>query len=333
MLQLLHKEYLYLLILIPIMLLIFLFEYKRRQEQRKILGEDFFIKKMSPYESQIIRIWKYVFLLLAIVFLILALINPQMGTKTEKVKRKGVDVMIALDVSNSMMAQDLEPNRLERSKQFVFKLIEKLQNDRVGLVIFAGDAYLQMPLTNDYSSAKMFLHDISPGSVPSQGTNLGAAIEKSVSSFVTDDEDKSKTIVLISDGENHEDGLSDEISAAKSKGIKIFTVGVGSDDGAKIPLDKSKNNFLKDEDGKEVVSKMNSDDLENIANETQATYFHFTGKTEEINKMVNNIAKIDKKDYDEVVFSEFKSWYQWLLGIAFVFILLIIVLPDRKWKL
>ncbi len=331
MLQYAHLNWLYLLLLVPLVVMLWWWAAWLKADKIQKLGVKSTVLRMMPRVSKTKSALQLILLSSSITCIVIALVNPMIGAKTEKVKRQGVDVIVALDVSNSMLAQDLQPNRLERSKQFITRLIEKLQNDRIGLVIFAGDAYLQLPLTTDYSAAKMFLQEITPGSVPVQGTSLANAITKSMASFVNEESNLSKTIVLLSDGENNEEEANGEAQKAADKKIIIHTVGVGTSEGAKIPM--SGGGFKTDKDGQEVVTKMNPETLEEIATISGGNYFNFTGKTEEVNRMVNAIAKLDKKEYNEVQFTSYDSLYQWFLIFSLIALTIEVLIGNRAWRL
>ncbi|HBC79165.1 MAG TPA: hypothetical protein DCZ51_11085, partial [Bacteroidales bacterium] len=230
-----NPEYLYLLLLLPAMTAIFIYNQVRRRNSLKKLGESTVISRLMPELSGIRPVIKFIFLLTAVSAIILMLARPQFGSRLEEIKKQGVEVIIALDVSNSMLAEDIQPNRLTRAKQAISKLVDNLENDKIGLIVFAGDAYTQIPITTDYISAKMFLSTINPEMVPKQGTAIGAAIKLAEKSF-TPGEGKSKAIIIITDGENHEDDPVSEAETASKAGIIIHTIGIGSAEGVPVPV-------------------------------------------------------------------------------------------------
>ena len=272
MLRFEHPYYFYLFALIPLLLVLYLLMVRWKKLALLRYGDPEIVKTLMPDYSRKRLFYKFLLLLLSFTSLILALANPQIGSRFEKVERKGIDIMIALDVSNSMLSEDIQPNRIERAKQAVSRLIDNLSNDRIGLVVFAGKAYTQMPITTDYAAARLFLAGINPGMVPTQGTAIGEAINLCVTSF--GESKKSRAIIIITDGENHQD---DAISAAKKANdndIRVYTVGIGSPDGAPIPLIINGNNagYKKDKDGSTVITKMNPEALQEIATAGEGVY-------------------------------------------------------------
>ena len=255
-----HTVYFYVFAVIPFLVLLFgYFLYQRRKKLQQ-LGDDRLIVELSPYSNLRKRLVKLSLFTIALSSLILAMCNLQTGSKLTEVKREGAELMVCLDVSNSMLAQDLSPNRLTRAKYALEKMIDKLEGDQLGLVIFAGEAYVQLPITSDYKAAKMFLESIGPGMVPVQGTNLGAAINKAAESF-NKEQGKNKAIILITDGENHEPDAIEAASAASSAGIMINTIGIGSENGVPIPYIQNGliKGYKKDKEGNTVITKLNAD--------------------------------------------------------------------------
>jgi Ca-activated chloride channel family protein len=259
------------------------------------------------------------------------LAGAEFGSKLQKSKRKGVEIIIALDVSNSMMAQDIQPCRLEKAKQAISKLVDKLGNDKIGLIVFAGEAYTQLPITTDYVSAKMFLSTISTKIVPVQGTAIGSAINLAVKSF-TPDSKADKAIVVITDGENHED---DAVAAAKvawENHIHVHTIGVGLPQGAPIPIDEdgSQHNFIKDENGSVVISKLNEELLQEIASTGNGAYIRSTNADLGLNAIFKEINKMSKIEFETKIYSEYENQFQWLIGTAFLLLLLELIILERK---
>ena len=258
-----HPEYLFLLLIVP--LLVGLFIYTRIQKKRKLqlFGDPALLASLMPNVSFLRPRFKFYMQLTAVILMIVVMAQPQFGTKEEKQEKKGIEVMIALDVSNSMMAQDIQPARLDKAKMVLSKLVDGMTNDKVGLVVFAGDAYIQLPITADYVSAKMFMSSISPALVPRQGTAIGSAIDLCIKSF-GEKSDVSRAIIVITDGENHEDDAVGAAKLAAENGIVVHVVGMGKPEGAPIPVDGTMS-FRKDKEGNVVVSKLNEDMCKSIA--------------------------------------------------------------------
>jgi Ca-activated chloride channel family protein len=270
---------------------------------------------------------KFIFSLLVISSLIVALANPQFGTKVEKVKRAGIEIMFALDISNSMLSNDIQPNRLDRAKSLLTKLIDGLTGDKVGIVIFAGDAFLQMPLTTDYSASKLLLSTISPELIAQQGTAIGAALDMSINSF-SKDKDVSKVVLLISDGENHEDDAIDIAQEAKDKNIAVYTIGMGTPNGGPIPIGSG--NFLKDENGEVVITKLSSSLLSEIAELTKGRFIFGDAKFSEIESFISDVAKMNKKEMEDVIYTEYDSKFYYFLWLAFALIIIEIFIFEKK---
>ncbi len=324
-----NSEYLYLLIAIPFLVAIFFWAMQIRKRALKRFGNLDIITELMP-EASNSRPWvKATILSLVAVSLIFALARPQLGSKLKEVKRKGVELIIALDVSNSMLAQDIKPNRLERAKQAIARMVDKLSDDRIGLIVFAGDAYVQLPITSDYVSAKMFLSSVNPGIVPVQGTAIGKAIELGINSF-SQQSQKSKVMVIITDGENHED---DPIAAAKEaaeKGIVIHTIGVGSPQGAPIPTTPGGTNFLTDSEGKIVVSKLDENVLMGIAAATGGRYTLATNSNFGLSDVLSDIRKMDKQEFNSMVYSEYDDKFQYFLWFALFLLFVDYFILERK---
>lgn len=328
-----NPTYLYLLLLIPVLILLFgLAQYYKKKALAKF-GDMSIIEQLMPYVSKSRPILKFIFLLIAFIAIIFALADPQFGSKLEKVKRKGAEIIIALDVSNSMLAEDIKPNRLERAKQAISKLIDNMENDRIGLVVFAGDSYIQIPVTSDYTAAKMFLSSINTNIVSKQGTAIGSAIDLAMNSF-TPESGMDKALIVITDGENHEDDAVKAAKLAHAKGIAIHTIGMGSPQGAPIPIQKSYGQtiFQKDKDGNTVISKLDQKTLQDIASAGGGIFIRASNTQTGLNKLFERINSMEKKEMEEKVYTEFEHRFQYLLGIALFFILLDIIILERKSK-
>ncbi|MFP4025585.1 MAG: VWA domain-containing protein [Thiohalospira sp.] len=328
-----NPEYLYLLLVIPLLVLLFgIAQYYKKRAIHKF-GNMSVLEQLMPTVSKSRPVLKFIFFITAFTAIIFALSNPQFGSRLEKVKRKGAEIIIALDVSNSMLAEDIQPNRLERAKQSISKLIDRLENDRIGLIVFAGDAYIQVPITSDFSAAKMFLSSINTNIVSKQGTSIGAAIDLAMNSF-TPETEMDKAIIIITDGENHEDNPVKAAELAVKKGIKVHTIGMGSQRGAPIPVNKSygQTNFLKDKDGNVVISKLDQKTLQQTASAGSGMFIMATNTQAGLNKLFDEINKMEKEEMEEVVYTEFEHRFQYLLGIALFFLFLEILIPERKSK-
>ena len=326
-----HTEYLYfLLALIPVALAFFYFMWWRRGAIKR-LGESHLVSQLMPdkpgYKHQI----KFVLILLALSSLTIALANPQIGTKYEKVKRKGIDLIIALDVSRSMLAEDIKPNRLEKSKLLISRLIDRLQNDRVGLIVFAGNAYLQVPLTVDYSAVKLFLNTINTKMVPTQGTAIGDAIRLSLKAFETG-EQKYKTLVVITDGENHEGDALVAVEEATEQGVVVHAVGVGSPKGGPIPIYRNnvQIDFKRDNQDNIVLSKLDETMLQQLAVKGDGKYFRLASGSEELEQLMSEISTMEKKEIEERVFTDYEDQFQYFILIALFLLTLEFFISERK---
>lgn len=326
-----EKKYLYLLIIIPILVLIFLFNLYWKRKKQKEFGDLKLVKKLSPEKSVFKSTLKISVFLLALACLILGLVNPKLGTKVETVKRQGIDIVFAIDVSKSMLAEDVAPNRLEKSKQIVSQIINQLGSDRIGVVAYAGSAFPVLPLTTDYSVAKMFLQSMNPGMVSSQGTSLDEAIQMSASYF-DEDSKTSKLVIMISDGEDHSEGVEDVSEEANKNGLKIITIGVGTEKGGPIPLKRNGvvESFQRDQNDEIVVTKLNETTLKEIAKNTKGGYINGNNTKEVIDYVKNALDNIEKTEFESKQFANYQSQFQWLLGIAFFLFFLDIFFLEKK---
>ncbi|MDX9695255.1 MAG: VWA domain-containing protein [Bacteroidales bacterium] len=328
-----HPEYLILLIVIPVLALLYILSVIYKKRALKKFGDLEIIEQLMPYLSKNRPLIKFIFLAVSFAAVIVALADPQFGSKVEIVKKKGAEIIIALDVSNSMLAEDLQPNRLERAKQAISKLIDKLENDRFGLIIFAGDSYIQVPLTTDYAASKMFLSSINTGIVTKQGTAIGSAIDLAMNSF-TPETEMDKALIVITDGENHEDDAIAAAKLAKEKGITIHTIGMGSPEGAPIPIREGYGQtlFLKDRDGNVVISKLDQVALQQIASETEGIFIRANNSDIGLNKLLEQINKMQKQEVETKIYTEFEHRYQYLLGIAILLLIIELLIAERKSK-
>jgi Ca-activated chloride channel family protein len=326
-----NPDYLYLLLVLPVVILFYIYAIVRKKKALKKYGNPELLAELMPEVSYKRQRWKFWLLSGAITVIIFVIAGPQFGSKLETVKRQGVEIMVCLDVSNSMLAEDMSPNRLEKAKQMLSRLTDGFVNDKVGLIVFAGDAFTQLPITSDYISAKMFLSSINPSMVSSQGTAIGAAINLAVRSF-TPNEASDKTIILITDGENHED---DAISAAKNaagKGIHVNIVGMGQPNGSPIPIETN-NNFMKDREGNVVITKLNEPMCQDIAAAGEGMYVRADNTNSALRALQNEIAKMTKSEIDSKVYSEYDEQFQLLAWIALFLLIVEFLTLDRKSRI
>jgi Ca-activated chloride channel family protein len=328
-----ESKYLYLLFIAPILVTLFLYnQYWKRKKQREF-GDLDLIQKLSPEKSVFKPVFKLVVILLALVGLILGLVNPKIGTKMETVKREGIDIVFALDVSKSMLAEDLAPSRLEKSKQIVSQLINQLGNDRIGIVAYAGSAFPVLPITTDYGVAKMFLQSINTDIVSSQGTSLDEAIQLAATYF--DEKSKtSKLLIMISDGEDHSEGAESAAEEANKLGMKIITIGVGTEKGSTIPLRVNGviESFKRDNNNEVVITKLNQEGLTSIAKATKGGYVSGNNTKEVVDYVKNALNNIQKTEFESTQMADFQSQFQWFLGFAFALLFLDVFLLERKTK-
>jgi len=330
MFQLEESKYLYLLLIIPILVVFFIFNLYWKNKKQKEFGDLELVKKLIPEYSGFKSILKFLLLVLGLTALIIAITNPRLGTKMETIKREGIDIVFALDVSKSMLAEDVAPNRLEKSKQIINQIINNLQGDRIGLIAYAGSAYPILPMTSDYSIGKMYLQNANTNMLSSQGTALNQAISQAVNFF--DDDQQSKLLILISDGEDHGDGAKEASELAKEKGIKIVTISVGSAKGANIPIKENGKllGYKKDSNGETVVTKMNAETLKLIAQETKGKYLDGNNTKAVIDNLQTVLASIEKNESETQQVAEFKSQYQWFLSLGFLLLFIDLLMFERK---
>lgn len=270
---------------------------------------------------------------MASVFLIIGLADPQVGSKLVKAERKGIDIVLALDVSNSMLAEDIQPSRLERAKQSISKLIDELRSDRIGMIVFAGKAYTQLPITTDYVAAKLFLSTVTTDAVPVQGTAIGDAIELAMKSF-EENNMHSKAIIIITDGENHEGDALTKAKEAADKGIHIYTIGMGLPEGAPIPVFQGQNKigYKKDRQGNTIVTKLNETMLQQIASAGQGVYVRANNVSAGLSKIFDEINKLNKTEIDSTMFSDYEDRFQYFLVVSLIFLILELMVIERKSK-
>lgn len=331
MFELENPKYFYLLALIPILVVLFLFNLVWKRKKQAQFSDLELFKKLSPEKSTFKPVLKIVVLSLAFACLVIALVNPKMGTKMETVKRQGIDIVFAVDISKSMLAEDIAPNRLEKTKQLVSQIINELGNDRVGIVGYAGSAYPVLPMTTDYGIAKMYLQSMNTDMVSSQGTAINDALKLSVDYF--DIKETSKLIILVSDGEDHGVGADEVIAMAKDKNIKIFSIGMGTEKGAMIPIKDNRGNIIsykKDQNGDNVITKMYPETLKSISDKTKSKYINGSNTKEVVEAVKSQLDKIEKTEFESQQIADFESQYQWFLGLGFLLLLVDIFLLEKK---
>lgn len=331
MFQLEERIWFWLLFVLLGMFLLFIWTQLWKKRTKRKFSDLRLLNRLSPDQSLFKSILKFITLSLAFSCLIVALVNPKIGTSLETVKREGVDIVFAIDVSKSMLAEDIAPNRLEKAKQLTTQIINNLVSDRVGIIAYAGKAVPQLPITTDYAAAKMFLQNINTEMLSSQGTAIDEAIQLA-RSYYNDEEQTNRVLVIISDGEDHNDLSLDVAEAAAEEGIKIFTIGVGSEKGGPIPLKRNGivMSYKKDQDGATVITKMNKKILAEIAKEANGTYVD--GKnTSDVTETISDILnKMDKKEFEAKEFAEFEDQFQWFLGLGLFFLILDVLFLERK---
>ena len=327
-----QPQYLYLLLIVPLMWAIYFYSVYRNRKNMAKYGNPQILQSLAPDVSKYKPGTKFFLQQLALIIMIFIIARPQMGAKIETVKKQGVEIIIALDVSNSMLARDIAPSRLDKAKQMLSKLIDQLDNDKVGLIVFAGDAYTQLPITSDFVSAKMFLSTISPDMVPTQGTAIGRAIALAMNSF-TPDQSADKAIIVITDAENHEDDSVQMAKEAAQKGIMVDVIGIGSEQGAPIPIGGNDTNLRKDNQGNVVITKLNAQLGRDIAKAGDGIYISADNTGSALRALTAEVKKMKKSDIESKVYSEYDEQFQGLAWIVLLLLLLDIFILDRKNKL
>lgn len=327
MLRFANAYLLHLLWLLPLLVVFYIFAFKAKKRALARFGNPELLKKLSRNTSRGRQIAKIALVLSSMFFFILALARPQIGSKIEEVKREGIDVMVAMDVSNSMLARDIPPSRLDKAKHVVETFISRLRGDRIGLIAFAGDAFVQCPLTLDYGAAKIFLDIMSPDLIPTPGTAVGKAIGKAIEAFDQKDR-KYKVLVLITDGEDHGEDVMKYAEEAERQGIIIYTVGIGSPEGQPIPESEA-GGFKKDRKGDVVITKLDEFTLEKVALQTNGKYYRASSGEAELDAIYDDIGKMEKKELGSFQFSQFEDRFQYFIAIALLLLLLEFVLPER----
>ncbi len=325
-------EYLHLFWVIGGMVVLFWLGMRWKKRSLKRYGDMSVYKSLVPRMSFARPRFKFILFIVATAFLIMGIVNPQIGSKLKEAERKGVDLMIALDVSNSMNARDIKPSRLDRAKKAISKLIDRLSGDRIGIIVFAGQAYTQLPITTDYSAAKLFLSNVDSDIVPTQGTSIGNAIDLAMDSFT--DNDHSKAIIVITDGENHQQDALEKAKEAKNKGIMVHTIGMGLPNGAPIPVYKNRQmqGFKKDNQGNTVVSKLNEQLLSQLADAGSGKYVRANNTKAGLNAIFDEINAMEKKKFETKTYADYEDRFQYFLAVSLLLFIIEAIMVNRKSK-
>ena len=323
-----QAQYLFLILLIPVFFLLQALVFKLRARRMRKFGDEELVRQLMPSYSKS-KVWvRLVLFSIGFLFFAIGLSRPQIGAKLREHETRGAEIMIVLDVSNSMLAEDYSPNRLERAKLAISRLVDKLRDDRIGLVVFAGNSFVQLPITTDYVSAKMFMGSISTESVPIQGTAMGEAINTAMRSFSAQSE-KSRAIIIITDGENHEDDPVGAAAQAAEMGVRVYTIGVGSPEGKPIPMDGE---LLKDKDGNIVVTRLDEAVLQDVADAGKGLYVRAGNSEFGLNPIIDEIRKMEDEKYSSIVFEEYDEQFMYFMGIALLFFVIEMLIGERRSK-
>lgn len=322
-------EMLWWLITTPVFVIAYIIYTKHKRRQLMEFGDHELVAQLMPDASKGRPIWKFSLLLLAWVLLIVAGARPQYGQQEKTIKRQGIEVMVALDISNSMLAEDVAPNRLDRAKQILSKMIDNMVDDKVGLVVFAGEAFTQLPITCDYVSAKMFLNTITPSLISTQGTAIGAALQTAVTSFGATESEAGRAIILITDGENHEDDAIAVAKQAQELGIQVFVVGIGKPEGSPIPKPGS-NDYFKDRSGQVVVSRLNEEMCQQIAAAGKGIYVRCDNTNTAMRALQQELDRMATAELESTVYADYNEQYQSFVLIALLLIVIEFFILSRK---
>lgn len=322
-----HPNALFLYIVLAVVVLLYVYAGYSRKRALRRYGDPELLGALMPEVSNLRPSLKFWITFVALCFMVLLLARPQFGSKMETMKRQGIETVIALDISNSMLAEDVAPSRLEKSKNIISKLVENFSDDKIGLIVFAGDAFIQLPITSDFISAKMFLESIDPGLIARQGTNIKAAIDMATRSF-TPKEGVGKAIIIITDGENHEGGAAEAAKAAAEKGMMVYVMGVGSPEGAPIPT--GRNDFRRDKEGNVIVTKLNEKMCQEIAAAGNGVYIRIDNTNNAQKLLQKEVDKLAKADLEVTIYSEYNEQFMVMAWIAFVLLLLEMLLMVKK---
>jgi len=334
MIQLDEKIYFYLLAVVPVVIVLFVLLQIWKKRAQKTFADQSLLRRLTPDRSDYKSTLKLLFFLFGISFLTLGLVNPKIGTKLETIKREGVDIVFAVDVSKSMLAEDIAPNRLEKAKRLVSEIINQLASDRIGIIAYAGQAFPQLPITTDYGAAKMFLQGMNTDMLTSQGTAIDAAIDLATT-YYDDEEQTNRVLFIVSDGEDHSEGTTlDAVENARELGIVVYTIGVGKEKGSPIPIKRNGvvESLKKDAQGEVVITKLNESVLEDIADEGNGEYIDGTNTEEAVEFIKEQLNQMDKKEFEAKQFAEYKDQFQWFLAAGLLFLFLDIFVLDKKTK-
>jgi len=323
-----HTDFLFGLILLPFLVFLFIYLLQWKRSTAKKIGDPKLVKELTKNYSRGRFALKFILAILGFAICVIASANLQRRADKENVTRKGLDIMIALDVSKSMLAQDITPNRLERARQLVNRLMAQLPNDRIGIVLFAGRAYLQMPLTTDHSAARMYIQQASPDAVPTQGTVIGQALQMASTSF-NSKERKFKSIVLITDGEDHDEEALPIAKKLAESGVMINTIGIGSPDGSVI-IDPETGQSKKDAQGNTVITKLNETLLQQVAQASNGLYIRLEDTDAAVKQITDRLGTIEQKSLQDSAYIDYKSFFQWFIAAALLFLIIELFIPERK---
>jgi Ca-activated chloride channel family protein len=331
-----HPEYLWLITLAPVFYLLWFYVRWHDRKHLLAMGDEKLIKQLIKGSSKLRQNWKFFFANSALILLAFALANPQLGSKMEKSTRKGIDLIIAIDISNSMLAQDLKPNRLERSKMAISRLINDLQGDKLGIIAYTARAYTLLPITTDYGAARMFLNNLNVDYINQQGTSIASAINLAHETFTQKKSDKkNQALIIISDGEDHEEGAIEAAKKAQMDGITIFTIGMGLPSGAPIPQSANRPGagFKKDREGNTIISRLNENLLKDIANAGNGFFVRASNSNTGLEKIYDSINEMEKNEIETRSFKEYEGWFQLFAGLAILFLVLDSLIGRKKGKL
>ena len=331
--QIEEPKYFYSFAIILLIVVVFLLAFLWKKRTQKKFTDAALLNKLAPNTSTFKSILKLSFFIIGLSFLIISLVNPKMGTKLKTVKREGVDVVFALDVSRSMLAEDIAPNRLEKAKQIISKIIDKLGSDRVGIIIYAGNSYPLLPITTDHAAAKMFLQNAGPDMVSSQGTAINEALNLA-KTYYNNDEQTNRFLIIISDGEDHQEETKQVAQNMSNEGVKVYTIGVGTEKGERIPMkvNGSLIGYKKDRKGETVVTRRNPTVLETVANAAGGRYIDGNKTDKPVEFIEELIANAQKKEFETKQFSDYKDQFQWFIGIGLLFLVIDVFFLDKKTK-
>lgn len=324
-----NPDFLYLFFLLPVLVAVFLYYNHRRRQNIRKYGDPALLQELMPTVSKYRPDVKFWLTFAALALTIFMLARPQFGSKMETVKRSGVEAVIALDISNSMLAEDVTPSRLEKAKKLISRLVDTFNNDKVGMIVFAGEAFTQLPITSDYVSAKMFLESINPSLITTQGTDIGAAIRLAMKSFTPND-GVGRAIVVITDGENHEGGAIEAAKEAAEKNMQVFILGIGSPDGSPIPEERGSNHFRKDKEGNVIVTRLNEQMCQEIAKAGNGMYIRVDNSNSAEKILNEEISKLAKTDVESQVFTDFDEQFQALAWLVLILLVVEMLILERK---